>query len=387
MTSVHVEIDRRQNGLRSRLATAGVDAALIADDDSLAYFAGLWGQFGMEYGRPTLLYLPAVDPACLITPAIELEMAAALTPIGDVRPWADGGDAQWDDVLVDRVGSPRRLRIGIDAPKLDQRLRAVVTTRLPQAELVDISEDIWALRMYKSPAEVALMRCAGEVASAMAEAAFEAFGAGASEYEAALAASAGGTRRAARLIVADGLNYFFSPLVHGLPCLQSGRDTTMAHRRASVRRPLSGEPVYLCFCGMAAFRQYRLAFDRTFACREAGDDLRVAHTVAMAAQDAAMITIRPGVRAEDVFAAAGQVYRSHGHVPGYRAGRGIGLSNREPPDLKPGERTVIREGMTFAVDGAVSLPGRFAVRVSDSVLVTAGGCERLTPYSRALGVF
>ena len=42
--------------------------------------------------------------------------------------------------------------------------------------------------------------------------------------------------------------------------------------------------------------------------------------------------------------------------------------------------------MTFAVDGAVSIPGKFAARVGDSIVVTKDGFEYLTPFPKELRI-
>ena len=42
--------------------------------------------------------------------------------------------------------------------------------------------------------------------------------------------------------------------------------------------------------------------------------------------------------------------------------------------------------MTFAVDGGLTVAGRFGARVGDSIVVTANGFEYLTPYPKDLTV-
>ena len=44
----------------------------------------------------------------------------------------------------------------------------------------------------------------------------------------------------------------------------------------------------------------------------------------------------------------------------------------------------LEEGMTFAVDGAVSLDNGTAGRVGDSVVVTKDGYEYLTPMDKSI---
>ena len=110
------------------------------------------------------------------------------------------------------------------------------------------------------------------------------------------------------------------------------------------------------------------------------------YEIVVAAQKAALDQVRPGVLAEDVHEAASEVYRSAGLAPGYRTGRAIGYSFLEQPELKPGDRTPLRAGMTFAVDGGLTLPGRYGFRVGDSVVVTDSGFDYLTPYPKDLKV-
>jgi Xaa-Pro aminopeptidase len=105
---------------------------------------------------------------------------------------------------------------------------------------------------------------------------------------------------------------------------------------------------------------------------------------AISAQQAAIAAIRPGVTAQSVAEAANEVYRARGYQTGYRTGRSIGMSYLEAPELKAGDLTVLQPGMTFAVDGGISLDGQCGGRIGDSVVVTETGCDYLTDYPREL---
>ena len=103
-------------------------------------------------------------------------------------------------------------------------------------------------------------------------------------------------------------------------------------------------------------------------------------------QQAAIGMIRPGVEARDVAAAANEVYAARGYETGYRTGRSIGVAYLEAPELKAGDTTVLEPGMTFAVDGGISIDGITAGRIGDSVVVTQTGYAYLTDYPREIMV-
>jgi Xaa-Pro aminopeptidase len=64
----------------------------------------------------------------------------------------------------------------------------------------------------------------------------------------------------------------------------------------------------------------------------------------------------------------------------------VGHSYLERPEFKDGDRTILQAGMTFAVDGGITIEGEFGARVGDSIVVTEDGFEYLTPYPKDLRV-
>ncbi len=135
---------------------------------------------------------------------------------------------------------------------------------------------------------------------------------------------------------------------------------------------------------MAQFKQYKLGFDRMFHVGEVKDVAARVQEAAIEAQQAAIAAIEPGVLAQDVAAAANAVYEARGYETGYHTGRSIGAADLEAPELKAGDMTVLQAGMTFAVDGGISIDGVTAGRIGDSVVVTETGFEYITNYPREL---
>ena len=94
--------------------------------------------------------------------------------------------------------------------------------------------------------------------------------------------------------------------------------------------------------------------------------------------------LRPGVTAEEVHAAYADTVQSEGYpYPTFRCGRGTGFSFLEEPQLVVGNKTVLKPGMVFAVDGGASAKD-FRSQVGDSFIITQDGYEQITHHSKAV---
>lgn len=373
----------RTAAFQKRLSKANIEVAVLTDESSIAYYAGFWGYLSVEFGRPTFLIVRPDEDPIVVTPLMESEMVSSMTWVTRIMTWEDSGTSRWHNVL-NRTLESQSTRVAVEIGLLPAMVRNWFECERPDLTLLDVSPIIARMRMIKSPEEIHVMKQVGAIAGDMMHAAEGALAEGAPEFEAALAVINAGTRKAASFLTSKGWDAFVSPMIHNLQIMQSGRDTAMVHRRASVKRLEKGDPVYFCFCNMAEFKQYKLGFDRMFYIKELSDDARRVQEAAVDAQQAAIASIRPRVTAESVAASANAIYKARGYATGYRTGRSIGMSYLEAPELKEGDKTILEPGMTFAVDGGISLDGKLGGRIGDSIVVTETGCEYLTDYPRGI---
>ena len=383
---MHTLFRKRVIEFQRRLADEKIDMGLVCDADNIYYLSAYHSYLGMEFGRPTMAIVPKSGSPTIITPGMEAEMARAMTWIKDIREWTDGVDGEWRACLNDLFKSGQSLNIGIETLKTHPMILEYLRREFPGINLVDISAILADMRMVKDAEEIEVMRQAGQVAVAMCEGGIGTIAEGVPEYEIALAVIAGGTRKAAEYLSTEGSDRLVSPTIYNLQILQSGHDLSMVHRRSTVRRIQQGDPVYMCFCGMANFKQFKLGFDREYFVGTVTDEHARLYEIALKAQAEALKMIRPGVIAEDVHAASLEVYREAGFGICYRSGRGIGYSFLEKPEFKDGDKTPLQPGMTFAVDGAITIPGEFGARVGDSIVVTENGYDYLTPFPKELRI-
>jgi Xaa-Pro aminopeptidase len=372
--------------LQQRMANDHIDVILIDDAESIYYFAEYWDYLGMEFGRPTLLVIPRTGDPTLITPGLEAEMAGTMSWITDIREWTDGEGEEWRGHLQSFTAGRGKWTIGMEVLKTHPMVSGYINRTRGQSAVKDIAAMLSEMRMVKTPAEIQRMRQAGQVAIAMCDAAAAIIGVGVPEYELALAGLTAGTRKAAEFLTDSSRDAFFSPLIHNLQVLQSGKDLSMVHRRPTRRRLQKGDPVYMCFCPFNLFKQIKLGFDREYFVGSVSDEHAKIYDTALQAQAAALSRIRPGVIAEEVHFASLEIYRNAGFGICYRTGRGVGFSHLERPEFIAGDKTPLKAGMTFAVDGGITIPGEYGARVGDSIVVTDEGFDYLTPYPKELRI-
>ena len=89
------------------------------------------------------------------------------------------------------------------------------------------------------------------------------------------------------------------------------------------------------------------------------------------AQELSIGMVKDGVRAEAVDRAARNYIdkKGWGKFFGHGTGHGIGLSVHEPPLLRPGNKTILKEGMVVTVEPAIYFKRSFGVRIEDMVAV------------------
>jgi Xaa-Pro aminopeptidase len=112
--------------------------------------------------------------------------------------------------------------------------------------------------------------------------------------------------------------------------------------------------------------------------------VRTLYDAVLEAQLAAIDLVRPGVTAAQVDGAARGVLKKHGLDRQFvhSTGHGLGLEIHEGPRIGKKDQTVLRAGMVITIEPGAYIDRVGGVRIEDTVLVTANGCEVLTPTTK-----
>jgi Xaa-Pro aminopeptidase len=130
---------------------------------------------------------------------------------------------------------------------------------------------------------------------------------------------------------------------------------------------------------------YMSDMTRTVHLGKAQPEERDVYDAVLAAQEAAVAVVAPGVPSGEIDEAARSVLRHAGLDRWFThsTGHGLGLEIHEGPRLAAKQTQKLEAGMIITVEPGVYMPGRFGLRIEDMVLVTSGGHEILTPSVKA----
>ena len=125
---------------------------------------------------------------------------------------------------------------------------------------------------------------------------------------------------------------------------------------------------------------------RTVHVGRPSDDERAGYVAVQEAQQAAVAAVKPGVSVGEVDQAARKLLynRSLGKFFTHSTGHGVGLEIHEAPRIAAGQSEPLRSGMVVTIEPGIYLPGKWGVRIEDTVVVTDTGCEILTPSPKDL---
>ncbi len=366
------ELAGRRAAATRAMAERGLDGLLMFRQESMYYLTG-YDTFGYVFFQ--CLYLGADGRFFLITRAPDLRQALHTSVIEDVRVWVDAPDAKPAEelrrVLEDYGAKGKRLGVEYEAYGLTaqngKRLEAALEGF---ATLSDASDLVTRLRLVKSPAEIAYVRKAAELADLALDEAERLAAPGAYEGE-ILAAMHGAIYRNGG---DDPANEFI---------IGSGKDALLCRYFTGRRHLEAKDQLTLEFAGV--YRHYHACLMRTILIGKPDPRHIEMHKAAVAALEACKAKVRPGATMGEVFEAHAVTldavgYREHRmNATGYSLGTTFAPNWMDWPMFYRGNPEVIGPGMVFFIHIIIfDSPRGLAMTTGQTVLVTPAGSETLS---------
>jgi Xaa-Pro aminopeptidase len=351
----------RHRHLQGLLGANRLDGLLLTHLPNIRYLCGFTGSAGVLAVTETNTNF-FTDTRYTIQAGLEVQGARVIA--GRKNPLIAA--AEW------LKSHYRGLRLGIEGEHLSvaaqARLKAALSGKFRLKQAPPLVE---RARMVKDPDELNRMRAAALLGVGLLDSLQSVLRPGVRECEVAAELEHAASRAGAEAMS-------FSTII------ASGERSALPHGRAS-QQPVPARGFVVCDFGVI-LAGYCSDMTRTLSMGRAGEVPRQAYEAVREAQQAAVDFVRAGRSVGEIDQAARKSLQKKrlGRYFTHSTGHGVGLEIHEAPRLAAQGAEILQPGMVVTIEPGVYLPGKFGIRIEDTVVVTERGCEVLTPASKEL---
>ena len=378
------ELGERRARLLEHVRATGASGFVLFGPDYIRYFTNFWF---LSNERPIVYAESGSGESIVFVPEFEVERTREETGFERIEsypeyPGLEHPMRQLARVLPD-VGIRGKVAVDEDGYPGILGYRGPSLSDAAGVDIVPVGDTIERLIARKSAVEIELIRESGRWCGHAHRLLQKYTRVGVTEAEASLRAGAettlamlAGRGEGGQLGSADGAKAGYRG--------QIGRRSAWAH---AIAHNIEFGPGDLLVSETGApILGYNAELERGMVIGPPSDRVKRLFEHAVAAQQTAFDTLRPGLTCADVDRAVMRYFEDNDLLPYWRqhTGHAIGLRNHEAPFLDVGDETPVEAGMVFTIEPGLYDPEVGGVRHSDTVVVTEDGIEILTDYPRDL---
>jgi Xaa-Pro dipeptidase len=365
------EFRRRLAATQAAMREREIDVLLVHTPENIYYLTGYETSGYFEYQA---LVVPAEGLPALLIRNVERLNVDEYSWLDDAYLWHDGTDYLAATAAIVN-GLSRTGRVALEGHSwfLPAETAAALTGHLDGHAIVASARLVERIRLVKSPAEIAYVREAARLADLAMEAAVAATRPGASENEVAAAAYA----------AQIGAGGEYPALPH---YISSGDRLELGHAHWTGTLLRAGTLVKMEYLGVR--RRYHAGLTRPVSVGAPADPAVLADVdLCVGLQDQTFAELRPGASVDALTRRAAQRLADVGRTaPRIRLGYSMGIGfppiagEGQTADFRAGAAWDLAAGMVFHMLSVL----RVGLVISDTVLITESGYERLTDTPRRL---
>jgi Xaa-Pro dipeptidase len=372
---------RRKIGqVQEQMKQRKLNALVLLNATNVIYTTGY---FHRSTERPLAALIPESGDPALFVPELESDQVK-LWWIKDYEAYFDfPGPVNRVRWIFERVAK-RGLgagQIGVEEPTPGRMQQMKLGA--PKATIVDAGDLVENMRWVKDEDELRVMRRAMYFADFTVQAGRDFVQSNGSVTEdQILKASADAVADKMSKELNDVVGVGIEPPFGGL--VPFGKRSAFPHAVPSKDRLKSGDALILSFGAQVG--GYNVESERSFSVGKPSDYAKRLYDAMLAAHDIGVENMKEGAVAEEVDKKSLDQIRKAGFEKflKHRTGHGIGLDGHEAPWIAEGDKTVLKEGMTFSCEPGVYDPDWGGFRHSDTVIVRKDKGEVMNSYPTRL---
>ena len=344
--------------LRKKMVEEGIDCGIFSgfsSDPNIKYF------LGFEF-KNCLLFVPKKGNSFLLAPEMEIPYLRTKTDI-KIRSIKKNVSESLEEIAKGKNV------FGINKRSMTVKEFEWLKKDFKQKKYKDISSIMESIRAVKNEDEIKKIRKSCSIAGKILQEVLENIRDYKSEDEV--------KRYLLRRTADFGCEIAFEPLV------ASGKNSSYIHYESCDERIKKGF-FYIDFG--VDYKGYKSDITRTIYLGVLPEKKKEIYNRLLDVQKEAIRMIKPGIKVCEidkfVRKKLGDLNKNFTHALGH----GIGINVHEQPIIRGANSEIIREGMVFTIEPGVYFPGKFGIRIEDTLVVTKKGSEILTKTDKELKV-
>lgn len=368
----------RLNKFRNHLYNNNIAGTFIMNPDLQFYLSGFKA---LMYSRPIVLYVDKTKTS-IVVPGLEEFHATEDANVDEVHAYYEHPNSKGEELnhfefikkLLGKIPASSKIGVDLDSTPGD----IIFLIQKSGYDIVDVGEKITELKFIKENQEIELMKKSGKLVETAVNQTLKAIKIGTTEMNIDAVGNAA--------LFSEVANQYPNATLDLFVMSPSGpKRSNMPHVFSNTRQLEEGD--ILIHSRQVGLNGYRAELERTVIIGEPTEFQKKAFESARIAQEIALETIKPGMRASEIDLKAREVFEKDGFSKYaiHRTGHGIGISAHEKPFLRYDNHDLfLEEGMAFSIEPGIYIPDVGGFRHSDTIIVTSSGCELITEYPRDL---
>lgn len=353
------------------MQAAGIGALVVEAGSSLTYFTGIrW----WRSERFTGAVITQDGDFAVITPFFEGPSIREQMSFGrDVRTWNEN-----ENPFALVKGYLDQKNLSGKPVAIEETVRHFISDGIRRSgaslDIVSGAAITRGCRMYKSPAEIALMQLANDITMKAYQNIYPQIEIGMTPKDISGLMNKATTQLGGRVKFSMALVGKASAYPHGT-------------KQAQV---VEAGSVILMDCGCDVM-DYESDISRTWVMGEPTQRQRDVWNTVKRGQEMALDAAQIGAAAGTVDDKVRAFYTAQGYGPAYaapglthRLGHGIGMDGHEPVNFVQGEMQPLAPGMCFSNEPGIYIPEQFGVRLEDCLYMTESGPKLFSPLAESI---
>ena len=164
------------------------------------------------------------------------------------------------------------------------------------------------------------------------------------------------------------------------PIVASGHNSSMPHATPSTRRIKEGDIILLDFG--CKYKGYCSDMSRTIFINYIEDEYKEAYELVKYQNEMTIKEFKEGANLKTITKTINDNIKLHRFAVMHSPGHGVGLDIHEQPFYSTNVDNLLKENMVLTIEPGVYVPGKFGVRIEDTVLINKGSATVLTKSSK-----